>query len=75
MNTCANCYFWHPENPGDPAGNCWFDPPKIFPIMKPDRSVVMQAILPPTERDFYCHNHDSTPRPVIKLATRMPGKG
>jgi hypothetical protein len=73
MSTCENCYFWHPENPTDSAGNCWFDPPKVMPIMV---AGVMkgQAVLPPTERDFYCHNHDTRPRAVLKLARSMPGK-
>lgn len=73
--TCANCYFWHPENPTDGAGACWADPPRIIPIValkegKP--TTLMQNMTPSTERDYYCRFHDPRPRPVIKLASRIP---
>jgi|GEM_PF-6845081 len=76
MNTCENCYFWHPENPGDESASCIVDPPKIIPIMgikdgKPH--TVMQNMYPTTMRDVYCRHHDARVRPVIKIAQHMPG--
>lgn len=75
MNTCGNCYFWHPENPSDEAANCIVDPPRVIPIVgmqngKP--KTILQNIYPTTMRDVYCHHHNSNPRPVIKLAMHIP---
>jgi|GEM_PF-2403945 hypothetical protein len=57
MKTCGNCYFWKPETAGVDAGNCMVDPPKIYPLPKQDRTIVLQNMYPTTTRDDYCHWH------------------
>jgi hypothetical protein len=75
MNTCENCYFWHPENPSDEAAQCIVDPPRVIPIMgmkdgKPH--TILQNVYPTTTRDVYCHRHDAEARAVLKLVQRLP---
>lgn len=75
MNTCENCYFWHPENPKDEAANCIVDPPRVIPIMgmqdgKP--KTLLQNVYPTTTRNDYCHHHDMRARPVILVTSKMP---
>jgi hypothetical protein len=75
MDTCENCYFWHPENPGDGAANCIVDPPRVLPLVGVQAGkpvTTLQNIYPTTTRDVYCRHHDKRPRPVIKLAQRLP---
>ena len=70
MNTCENCYFWHPANPGDESGSCWLDPPRVLPITAGGK-LVMQNMCPTTTKDYYCRHHDTRLRPVIKVVSRM----
>ena len=74
--TCAECFFWHPVNPGDESAPCWLEPPRVLPIIGSDTfgkpMTIMQNMTPQTERGFYCRHFDSRARPVIKVAQRMP---
>ncbi len=78
MNTCANCFYWDEQKPGDDSANCILDPPKVIPIMglkdgKP--FTTLQNIYPTTAREQRaCQHFDSRARPVIKVTSMMPSQ-